>query len=514
MVFIVSGFFAVVSAVAQEAEVMMGPELQYAKRSTLKGIVGYDQTGFYALRTNALSSKLNIVKYNNDLKEVKSVHHSLKIGEDKRAYKAIVQLNERLFLLTNFSNKKTKRNTLYAQEIDKESLSIGKNQMALADIDFAKERKSNSGSFRISVSRDSSKFLVYYELPWNRGESEKFGFKVYDETMKLLWKKEVTLPYLEELFEPKDYEVTNDGKVLMLGRVFADKKKLERRGKPNYTYHILSYTKEEPVVDYPIKNADKYFVDMAVTADGDGNIICAGFYSKNGTYSVEGSYYVKLNSSTKSILVESFKEFGLDFLKQNLTEKGKKKMEKNAKKGNDTELFHIDLDDIVLRDDGGAVLVGEQYFVSAYTTTDSNGNRSTTYTYRYNDIVVVNIDPLGEITWNQKIAKKQVSTNDGGFFSSYVMAIDGSKMHFVFNDNAKNLMRAEDDKIYISANNKETLITMVTLSGDGTQSRKALFAARDAAILARPKVCRQISEKELVVYGQRKVHRFAKVIFD
>ena len=52
------------------------------------------------------------------------------------------------------------------------------------------------------------------------------------------------------------------------------------------------------------------------------------------------------------------------------------------------------------------------------------------------------------------------------------------------------------------------------LDSDGRQVKEALFNAKEAELLIRPKVCEQISDKALIIYGQkRKVEQFGKVRF-
>jgi len=83
------------------------------------------------------------------------------------------------------------------------------------------------------------------------------------------------------------------------------------------------------------------------------------------------------------------------------------------------------------------------------TSTDANGGTRTTtvYYYYYNDIIVININPGGETEWTKKIAKRQPSSNDGGFFSSYSLSIVKDKMYFVFNDSPKNLITSVKENI-------------------------------------------------------------------
>jgi hypothetical protein len=182
---------------------------------------------------------------------------------------------------------------------------------------------------------------------------------------------------------------------------------------------------------------------MQIAINDERDIICGGFYSEKGTFSIKGSYFLKIDGQTQEIKAKSFKEFGIDFITQHMTQRQEKKAKKKAAKGKNIELYEYDLDNIILRDDGGAYLIGEQFFVKVVTrtTTGSNGHTSTSTTtyYYFNDILVINMSPSGEIEWTEKIPKRQRTTNDGGFFSSYALSVVKDKLYFVFNDHPKNL---------------------------------------------------------------------------
>ncbi|MGK0379982.1 MAG: hypothetical protein ACJA1Z_003812, partial [Patiriisocius sp.] len=61
---------------------------------------------------------------------------------------------------------------------------------------------------------------------------------------------------------------------------------------------------------------------------------------------------------------------------------------------------------------------------------------------------------------------------------------------------------------------KSSAAVLVQVDSDGRQVKEALFNAKEAELLIRPKVCEQISNNELVIYGQkRKTERFGKIVF-
>jgi hypothetical protein len=160
----------------------------------------------------------------------------------------------------------------------------------------------------------------------------------------------------------------------------------------------------------------------------------------------------------------------------------------------------------VLRDDGGAILVAEQYYEVMVQSYDPTTHAYTyTYYYYYNDIIVVSINPAGEIAWAKKIPKYQVSRNDGGYYSSFTFSVSGNKMYFMFNDNAKNLkMNDETSQKFRYMNNpKKSVAILVSMDSNGNQDRQSMFNNNDLKIILRPKLFMQMNEHRMILYGEK-----------
>jgi len=509
---------------SKKIDVVFGEEQKESKKLTLVDIIGHDYTGIYALKTKykLLNYNNNIVieHFDNKMNRTNSVKLSLTYKKKYKFLEAFMHIDDILYLYTSHPDKKTKKNLLFVETINKQSLLPNNDIKKIAEIDFSKSNRRNAGSFNFDYSRDSSKVLIYYELPFDKGEKKRIEVHIFDNRLNKLWEKKITFPKEDELIDIEDVEVDNMGNVHFLSLDYKDKRKSKRKGKPNYNYEIISYySNGELRKNYPILIEGKFLTDMKIAINDEGDIICGGFYSEEGTFSIMGSYFLKVNSESKEIINKNFKEFGIDFITQNMTLKEEKKTKKKDKKGKDTELFEYALDNIVLRDDGGAVLIGEQYYIYSrtYYTTDANGNSTLheTYYYVYNDIIVISLSAQGTIDWNAKIPKKQISSNDGGFYSSYVLAVVKDKLYFVFNDNPENLYYKGKGEIANYQRRKESLVVMVEVDSKGNQNKEALFSSKDVEINIRPKVSEQISKSELVLFGQKKrTHQFAKITFD
>lgn len=514
----------------EKAAIQWGQALKTSKRSSLADIVGYDQSGFYAIKTESRTfgialltytkTIITLERYNNKMNPDRSSELKLEFNNEKMDYEQIIQLNDELYVFSSLKDQKDKKNKLFVQTIDKNTLLPSYDIKQIGEVDYAGNMKSNAGNFNLRLSRDSSKVLVYYNLPYEKHENEKFGFHVLDAQLNEIWSKQIFLPYEEALFEIEDYKVDNKGNVHILGVVFKEKRKEKRKGQPNYNYEVLSYfQKDDGVKSYTISLEDKFLTDMQIAVNDDLDIICSGFYSSVGTFGIIGTYFIKVNGKTKEITTKSFKEFGLDFITQNMTKREEEKTTRRAEKGKDVEMYEYDLDDIIIHSNGGATLIGEQYFVRTYTTTTNNPTTGatstyTTYYYNYNDIIVISISPSGEIEWTQKVPKVQVTSNDNGFYSSYVTSVVKDKIYFVFNDHPKNITEPSETT-YAFRGWKNSMVVLVEVDAKGNMTKQPLFSAKDAEVITRPKVCEQVSKKEMILFGQkRKQQQFAKITFN
>lgn len=60
----------------------------------------------------------------------------------------------------------------------------------------------------------------------------------------------------------------------------------------------------------------------------------------------------------------------------------------------------------------------------------------------------------------------------------------------------------------------ESVVMLAKLDPSGKLERQPLFRSLDVEVIARPKVCEQITNNEIILFGQRKkTQQFASVTF-
>lgn len=504
--------------ISEQAEIIWGDELKFKKGDEFSEYLGKDEEKHFLIKSLKRGYQYEINVFGNDMKLKNAViidmkHH----GNYKMTYEGSYLINNKIYVFSSFPDKKKKINKLYCRAFDKNSLSTGE-LVEVEQLPYEKGRF--KGSFGIEVSEDESSLLVYLGKPYEKNTPEKFGFTVLNSELETQWKKDIELPYTEQFFTIEGYQVNNDGDVYILGQEFKENRKDRIKGKPNYKYHILAYLDNgKKIKDYEINLQDKFITDIAYKIAKNGDLICSGLYSENGTYSIKGAFYMTIDFDTRKIKNNSIKEFDEEFITQGWSDKAiAKAKKKEIKKDKAIEMYEYDLSDFVLREDGGAVLLAEQFYVRVVTRTytDSQGNTRTSYDYHYyyKDVIVVNITPKGKIEWATKIDKYQHSVNDGGYYSSYVLQVDGSKLHLIYNERARNYFEKEERKKMKGKDKKARLTIIATVESNGDHKKEILINVSEENTYPVPKFSEQINEKQLLVYTRKmKKRKFALVNF-
>ncbi|MFK7807463.1 MAG: hypothetical protein AB8F74_06615 [Saprospiraceae bacterium] len=524
-------FLMITFAANAQQKIQWGDPIKNNTKSILEKIITQDATGFYALKTRQGKNKISdgpqkvyIERYdlNMNLKKAKEIN--LKWKKNKRQFEDIQMIGGELYLFTSYNNLAKRKNFLFAQRMNKQTFDVENKLNYIAEIDTRGEFK--EGTFNFHISKDSSKVLILNQLPYKKNQPEQFALHVYNNDLTLSWEDNIILPYNDNQFEIEDYQIDNDGNVYLLGVLYGDKIKARKRGLPNYQYVLLSYrnmgTEKEK---YPIKIREKFITDLTFRPSNTGELVFCGFYSEHGTYSIKGTYFFRLNPQTQQISNQSLKELDFDFRTEYVSNRKRDRMDNDDKKA---ELYQFSLDDLILRNDGGALLVAEQYFVEEIREYDQfgvgagvgrfdrfgNNNFRISYIYNYNDIIVVNIGPDGDIEWASRIPKRQETENDGGWYSSYSMSIVRDKINFIYNDNGRNFSGEIEDRRRgrYNFNGRNSVIALSQVSPDGTVSTTPLGQNRQAGVITRPKACKQIGPETIAIYGENgKFYRFGKV---
>jgi hypothetical protein len=512
--------------------------------SDFSKIIGTENGGFFVLRQQR-SSFLGmgdvepvVEFYNENLKLVSAQAFDLTYKGKKRKLKDVVMLSGRLWLLSYFYNEKHEKTYLFAQEIKKTNLSLSKEIIMISEQDETNRERDDVFSF--AMSRDSSKLVVFTRESGST-DNVLFQINVLDADFNSVWQRKAQLPFND--FRVEETHISAKGDVYLLGIVQTEggNTSIFRTRSGQYKYHLMAYmagdetTKGKKIaIDLP----NKFLSDLTLRLADDNQLVFAGFYSEKSRSSMKGTCLFSLDPQNLEAKPE-FKttEFSFEFLTQNLSERSRERartaIERDDKKS-EPELLNYSLDKLILRSDGGVLLVAEQFFIDErfnnmndfgssiyspwynpwndpYRWNNRGAQRSEFY-FNYNDILVVNIAPDGTIDWASRIPKRQISVNDGGLFSSYTMSTVQDKLYFMYNEDPRNLATK---KISAETPDGNSVVVLAEVGQDGAVRKQPFFTNRETGVIMRPKICRQIGKREMLVYSEKNgKFRFAEIAFE
>ncbi len=177
------------------ASMNWGKPYRVSKNTSLSKIVAVTPSGFYALRKRKGSlltkDRIFLELYDSKMNLKRAAELNLNQKGESRSYENIVMLGENLFLLTTYYDSQEDKNKLFYQKIDNNTLAISGELRQIGEIPSTK--KGNPGSFDLKVSSDSSRVLIYNQLPYKKGDPERFTLRVFDNKFNELWSKEIAL---------------------------------------------------------------------------------------------------------------------------------------------------------------------------------------------------------------------------------------------------------------------------------------------------------------------------------
>ncbi len=507
-----------------------GKEMKRSFNSGVYEIIALKDKNIYTMdlvRKGMLNYNVQVSKYGQDMQLANQV--TLDFKKPKRQYVGKTFVGDELYFFTSIRNKETNKKKIVSQHLSTPDLFLNTELNELAEFDF----KSNwtpgqNGGFQYLKSPDEKIIMAYTYDNQKVEEYEKMTLELYNSNLTSMWKKQITMPFKEDLFLIETMRIDNEGNYYILGKLYeppaADAKKNVKRGK-KFIYKLVAFTNQaNKQIEYDIKLNEKVLTDVQLSFSKENSLICAGFYSDTWDKyrtGVNGTFFMKIDATSGAVISQNTKDFSFEFITSTYSEseqaKAKKKLDK---RGKEPVMTRYVMRDLIKKDDGGAVLLAEKYYTYTTTTTSYvNGQPQTrtVYHYVYKDIMVVNVNDQGNITWAEKIPKYQHSTNDGGFYSSFGLAVVEDKMYFFFNDNAKNLGWKKGDPVYnFKRRGKNSVLTAVIIDAKGNVSdRKTVFSKKEAGTLTIPKMCKQTDKKEFVMYGVRfGKHRFIRLDFD
>lgn len=489
-------------ASAQSASFTWGPDLKLKADESYLYPVGSAGSVLYVLKEKSGVFSENEYWLDKLDKNALSFSGSVKIlskdalvkegkAEIKPEFEGVWIQKDRILTLLSAYDKGNDCSVAYAGLYDDEDQH--RELIRMARIPDAK--RYNRGEFSFDRSPDSSKILVLQKMPFEKHENAEVGLSLFDGDLKKIKDTKITLNYLDKNVGIIQEQVDNQGNVVLLAKI--DREKGVPKGEADYYFSLLEYTNQGDgkLEEYEIKLPGKYITDVSFTLNGSGDIVCMGFYANDNRNGIQGTFYIRISRDSHQILASSTKAFDRELVAEFTGEK-------NAGKGQGLAGFKVD--EVIPTNDGGALVVSEQYFMNEVCSRDARGFVYCNYYFYYNSIVVIRIDATGNILWNAIVPKYQFSINDDGYYSGYAMLAGKNNLHFVYLDQPKNLTNTDPSTFKVMQAPARSTAMLATVSADGKVTRNPLFQTKQTDVILRPKFNRQLSDSTLLIMGMHK----------
>jgi len=479
---VVGCFFLSLPLLAQTVSLNWGKTNYLDRKEEIQQIIGADSQLIYSLhfRKSGFSNPdiYSITAYDRQtLAPFFSKPLPMPRVRNKEAtFENIFLLRNRLVLIASLSGEGSLTSSAYAFYLDSGVVSSDPPQLL---IENERPTKKREGSFDMKLSADTSKVLVYYQLPFFEESNERITLAVFDDQLKPLWSKLVDLPYRDDRFTVTETRVHNDGTVYILGRV-SEKRLNWSNENPGFKYVLLCYDhRKSALKEYNLDLAPKSISGIGFQFTPENKYVAvSGFYSENSRSEEEaaGFLFLKLDHERQRVVQTATTPFDRELLARLMTQK---QVERNP------ELRNFQLAVVFPLENGQTLLVAEQATVRQICLTDPRtGLISCSDQYNFDDLLVTKLSAEGIPAWVRSIPKRQFSTDDEGLYLSFVPLFQNGTLHLFFNNHPKNKDLPDSATPKILTNPRKAHIAHVSVSGDGEVKKSVLKEEQNELIFA------------------------------
>lgn len=428
---------------------------------------------------------LMIVNANNDiLKE-----NEISLEENYPAIIGFKKLGSHIFLVYEnfvYSNRTT---SVYFLEIDKIALSV----ISKKEITNFKDNKATAPHYSFSISPDTSKLLLFVELPQRMNDNEKFSISVFDDGMNKIWDQEVELPIAYKYIILYDEDVTDNGKVFISLKHFdkeVSRQMVREDGDkvPSYSYKIFTFSKNQKQKEVSFKLDKKFVQSTKLVYNKNGTVTAAGLYKNHYNGSVSGIFYTTFNADNPVFDNPKLVEFPPELIKLVVNDDfGGKKSEPGLS-------VNFKVNNIIVRNNGSVDLISE--FIKV-TESRSQTVGSIIHDYIYGDIINVSIDKAGKSVFT-RVPKKQEYIGSPTFLGYYPLLYKDNLV-LIYNDDKNNINRDVNKSPNGISKFKNSVLAAATIDAQGYLTRQSIYTNSDEDFITIPKEMSTISETSYMI---------------
>ncbi|MEO0311988.1 MAG: hypothetical protein RIQ89_1645 [Bacteroidota bacterium] len=300
-----------------------------------------------------------------------------------------------------------------------------------------------------SKSNDEGWFTYFYTTIDRQDDALNLFFNT-SESESIQWhKQKIATKTIEKEFILEQFIVANNGTIALLAMQLLNGKKIKTATDAQHLLYVAPY--KNGYHRATIRD-EKHFLNTAgLQIDLLNNkTIVAGYYADESSYSAAGVFIFTMDSMYQGNT--KYVKFDNSFLAT---------INSNRLTKRSDELIDYKIDKLIVRRDGGVVLIAENYKETITNSFDFfSQTYITNYVYYYGSIMLLNINPDGKFLWSHVINKDQQSQNDNGYLSSYATFLGKNAIKLMFNRNISSAGNIAYVDIDIKGNKKVTAMNL------------------------------------------------------
>lgn len=357
------------------------------------------------------SRYLALNKYDDEFKKTWSKQVLQQNGHCEVDLTAVLGEDIYVFISEYLPRERSVRTTYSHFDIDGNA--IGQ-RLPLTELPNEKEHRVDLKYVR---SINKKKLLCYKNLEEGT-KQETILYYLFDAKADAPIPGKIVIPYPDDKFQVRKIMVSNAGKVYVLGKFFKVNK---AKAPDDFVFKIYQYEAGEPEgKDVSVDLGELYITDLTLKIDRDENLFLAGFYSHQSTEAIIGTCFFRFNSALEEE-VRSSQHFSEDFLANFLRDK-------QIERGRELQNFY--LDNIILRSDGGVLMIAEKFYTTFNSYVDIYGYWVDQKIYHYDEVIVSSVSSTGDLEWSAVVPKRQQSERREGL--SYLDVVSGDHLFLIY----------------------------------------------------------------------------------
>ncbi len=290
---------------------------------------------------------------------------------------------------------------------------------------FNLERNATMAKPRFQLSASREKLGILLEVI--RDKDELFCFCTVDEHYATGVVRSAVAGYSRKEMDAGNFAVSDNNDLALVTELTdpSGNSKEWRRPRLIRLFHLGA--DRSSFREYEINRSAQPMTEAQVAVDEiNNNIVVAGFYADKNSYAGAGIAYARIPLNGIDSMSLRFMPLVGDARLQLLGERNS---------GSSIGLFAYPIQQLVLRSDGGAVILAEAAYLSEYSYYDyftQSFNRR--LEFHYDNVVALSIDKNGKVDWGHVLRKEQTSLDDEGVYSSFCSLLNAEEMLLLYNE--------------------------------------------------------------------------------